>query len=789
MTTISFNSHRSTYQVVAEIYRNSKTVVYRAVQTDVVVGAEPRTVVIKLLSSEYPTERDLVEFRHQYTIVQNLDLPGIVRPISLEESDARDDRLHHRGYALVMEDFGGISLSAHQHNVSEDNRLSPIDILKIGIQLAATLHGLGQHQIVHKDIKPANILIHPDTKQVKLIDFSIAARLPRETPELLSPNLLEGTLAYISPEQTGRMNRGIDYRTDFYSLGVTLYELLTGKLPFETQDPSDLIYCHLAQIAIPVDRVNPEIPSVVAQIVAKLMSKNAEDRYQSGLGLKYDLERCLNQWETIGEIATFELGQRDLGDRFVIPERLYGRETEVQTLLDAFSRVAALSGRETRPWKRDSDASTRKVSGGSFPRHTSAWRFPLLAHTNGREPPVRCAAPGCVRQDKTAEGNSELMLVAGASGIGKTAIIDEVHQLMTRQHGYFIKGKFDRLTQNIPLGAFVRAVRDLIGQLLSESDTQLASWKSKILAAVGGNGRILIDVIPELERIIGSQPVVAELAGISAQNRLNWLFQKFIEVFTQPQHPLIIFLDDLQWADVASIELIKLLMAGKGDLLVLGAYRDNEVSPIHPLMSMVTELQQAQKMVQTLTLLPLTFDDTNRAIADTLHCSIVGAKSLTEFIDRKTQGNPFFITQFLKALHADGEIWFNADGGYWECDMMRVQALAITDDVVALMAMQLQKLPPQTQVLLKLAACIGNSFDLDTLAIVSERSQLETATALWQGLAAGLILPSSQIYKFDRDLTDLQDLHDYATGVDRAPHTSHTSHTSHTPSSTSTPKY
>ena len=672
MTTNRLGWNLCGYRVTEELYRDAKTVVYRARQIEPQMG-QSRAVVIKLMVSAYPTDRELLNFRHQYTISKNLDLPGVIRLESLEA--------YQSGYALVMEDFGGVSLEWYRQH----HRLSPVDVLKIAIQLADTLHALGRERIVHKDIKPANILINPDTREVKLIDFSIASRLPRETPELVSPSLVEGTLAYLAPEQTGRMNRGIDYRTDFYALGVTLYELLTGKLPFEDTDPIDLIHAHLARVAVDVDRVNPEVPGIIAQIVAKLMAKKAEDRYQSAWGIKYDLERCLHQWETTGAMAGFELAQRDMSDRFTIPERLYGREGAVKILLGAFERVAA--------------------------------------------------------------GGSELVLVAGSSGIGKTAVINEIHKPITREHGYFIKGKFDQFNRNLPLSGFVRAFQDAIAQLVSESDLQLAGWRRKILAAVGANGRVLLEAIPELEQIVGAQPAVAELSGTAAQQRFSWVFQRFIEVFTTAEHPLTIFLDDLQWADAASLESIELLMGGKGYLLILGAYRDNEVSPLHPLMGTIDRLQQAQKTVRTLSLAPLTFDDLDRLVADTLRCELARSKPLTELVALKTEGNPFFATQFLTALHAAGEIWFNVDG-YWECDIVRVQALALSDDIVEFMAAQLQKLPPATQHVLKLAACIGDRFDLETLAIVSERSQLSVVTALWQGLQAGSILVGTQIYKF-----------------------------------------
>ncbi|MEH1787640.1 MAG: AAA family ATPase, partial [Nostoc sp.] len=460
----------------------------------------------------------------------------------------------------VMEDFGGISLKDFA-KVERLHITSLKEFLLSAISLCNTLDIVIRHRIIHKDIKPSNILINPETKQVKLIDFSIASLLPRETQEIQNANALEGTLAYLSPEQTGRMNRGIDYRSDFYSLGVTFYELLTGQLPFVSDDPMELVHCHLAKNPIAVHHHNPNIPLVLSEIISKLMAKNAEDRYQSALGIKHDLEICLSQLQATGNIEYFTLGERDISDRFLIPEKLYGRETEVLTLLQAFEKVSL--------------------------------------------------------------GTTEMMLVAGFSGIGKTAVVNEVHKPIVRQRGYFIKGKYDQFQRNIPFSAFVQAFRDLMGQLLSESDAQLQAWKTKILEAVGDNGQVLIDVIPELERIVGTQPPAIELSGSAAETRFNLLMQKFVQIFTSIEHPLVMFLDDLQWADSASLKLLQLLMSQTEHLLILGAYRDNEVSPVHPFILTVDEIVKTGAVVNTIVLQPLSEPDMNQLVADTLNCELL----------------------------------------------------------------------------------------------------------------------------------------------------------------------
>jgi PAS domain S-box-containing protein len=658
------------------LYESANSLVYRAIRE-----ADNQPIILKLLKESYPTPQELVRYRTEYRITQELKEPGVVQVYDLQK--------YQNSLVMFVEDFGGESLTIWMQQRS----FTLEEFLQIAIATTEILGQIHSANIIHKDINPSNIVYNPQTKQLKIIDFGISTQLSRETLILKNPGVLEGTLAYISPEQTGRMNRALDYRTDFYSLGVTFYELLTGKLPFETEDALELVHCHIARQPIPAHEIDPRIPVIISHIVSKLMAKNAENRYQTGLGIKHDLEMCLLQLQETDSIEEFDLGTRDITDRFLIPEKLYGRETEVYNLLVAFERVST--------------------------------------------------------------GSAEMMLVAGFSGIGKTTVVNEVHKPIARQRGYFIKGKYDQLQRNIPFSAFVQAFRELMGQLLSESDAQLQTWKTKILTAVGDSGQVLIDVIPELERIIGFQSPALELSGSAAQNRFNLLMQKFVQVFTTAEHPLVMFLDDLQWADSASLKLLQLLMQDRGHLLVLGAYRDNEVSPTHPFMLTVDEIIKSGAVVNTITLQPLSLADLNQLVADTLICDLSSSQPLTELVYQKTKGNPFFSTQFLKSLYEDGQIIFDppvspfskeGSKGGWQCDIAQV-TFADASDVVEFMAVQLQKLPALTQDVLKLAACIGAQFDLDTLAIVNEELPEQTASALWRALQEELILPITEGYK------------------------------------------
>ncbi|MBD2455301.1 AAA family ATPase [Nostoc sp. FACHB-87] len=673
------------YKLTKELYNGSRTLVYRGYREN-----DALKVVIKLLKNPYPSFRELVLFRNQYTIAKSLQLPEIIQTYSLEP--------YQNAYALVMEDFGGISLKEWMEQ--QESNLSLRDFLPVAIAMSNILNILYQNRIIHKDIKPTNILINLETKQVKLIDFSIASLLPRETQMLISPNVLEGTLGYLSPEQTGRMNRGIDYRTDFYSLGISFYELLTGELPFQSEDAMELVHCHIAKTAPLVHEINSQIPPVISEIVYKLMAKNAEDRYQSALGLKYDLEKCWLQLEDTGSIESFPIAQRDLCDRFLIPEKLYGREQEIKLILDTFDRVA--------------------------------------------------------------QGSRECILVGGFSGIGKTSIVNEVHKPIVRQRGYFISGKFDQFQRNIPYAAIVTAFRQLVQQLLTESEIQFQKWQDKLQTALGNQGQIIIEVIPEIELIIGKQPPVPILGPIETQMRFNSLFQRFIGIFGAFEHPLVIFLDDLQWADIGTLKLIELMMtdANIQNLLIIGAYRDNEVDAAHPFILLVEELKKQGQIINQIILNPLGLEQINQLVADTLYSDIAIISSLANLIIAKTEGNPFFVNEFLKALYQEELLIFNSEMRIWQWDIAQIEARGITDDVIELMIGKLQKLPETTQKILSLAACIGANFDLNTLSIICEKSHQYIYTNLELALQPGFIIPTS---KLDEQLL----IQNYCFGHDR----------------------
>ncbi|MGK5090796.1 AAA family ATPase [Deltaproteobacteria bacterium TL4] len=653
------------------LYEGANTVVYRGLRED-----DGQPVILKMLKKEYPTQEELTQFKREYDITRNFDFAGVIKTYGLEK--------YQNTLVLILEDFNGKSL----RDSLKEKALDLESFLKVAIRVVDILGHIHQRNIIHKDINPANIIWDPESSQVRIIDFGISTALSREKPEIRNPNVLEGTLAYMSPEQTGRMNRAIDYRTDLYSLGVTFYEMLTRQLPFQTDDPMELVHCHIAKIPTAPHEINAGIPQVISRMIMKLLSKTAEERYQSAFGLKIDFQDCREQLIRTGKIENFEIAQQDISGKFQIPQKLYGREKEIEILLEAFDRVCS--------------------------------------------------------------GSKELILVAGYSGIGKTAVIHEIHKPIVRKRGYFISGKFDQLKRNIPYASLIQAFQELIEQLLMESEAKITFWRQRLLDALGINGRVIIDVIPEVELLIGKQPPAAPLPPEETQNRFNLIFLNFVRVFAMENSPLVIFLDDLQWVDSSSLKMLSLLLSSPEEkfLFLIGAYRDNEVDPAHPLMNTLKELRKAELPISTINLKPLGATHVNQLVSDTLMCDSAVAQPLADLCLQKTSGNPFFLSQLLQVLYEDQFIEFDGHKGAWQWDIERIRQVGMTDNVVELMVAKIKKLPEKTQAVLKLAACLGTPFELKMLSIVNEKSIKETADELWESLSEGLVLPTDDAYKF-----------------------------------------
>ncbi|OQW95028.1 MAG: hypothetical protein BWK79_03795 [Beggiatoa sp. IS2] len=672
----------SGYTITERIYQGNKATVYRGYRNE-----DQKPFIIKSLGA-YPDPKQVAQFHHEYEITKGLNLKGIIKPSSLQKCE--------NSWVLIFEDICGDSLK----NLITARKIDLGTFFYIAIQLADSLDELHRHRIIHKDIKPANIIVNLETQQVKITDFSISSRLSLENQTMGSPHLLEGTLTYMSPEQTGRMNRTVDYRTDFYSLGIVFYEMLLGHPPFQTMDSMELVHCHLAKQPISPHQLNPEIPLPLSQIVMKLLAKTVEERYQSAYGLKADLEMCQQAWQTHHRLDDFICGQQDISDQFQIPKKLYGCSTEIERLLSSFERVS--------------------------------------------------------------HGAMEILLVAGYSGTGKTSIIQEMGRPVTERKGNFIRGSFDQFKRNVPYLALAQAFSDLVYQLLMLSEERIKRWRERLLAIFGANGQVVIDIIPEVERIIGKQPPTPPLGPVEAQNRFNLVFQNFIRVLCQPAHPLVIFLDNLQWADSATLKLLEAIITSDPihHLLIMGAYRDNEVNATHPLKLSIDNWYEQGVLIQQIQLQPLQLDAITQLIADTLHSDTAMVVSLAELVLQKTNGNPFFINEFLKMLHQEGLLTFNFEQLIWQWNTDQITMMDITDNVIELLIAKLKKLPVATQHVLQFAACIGNGFNLSHLAFTCEKSIAEAFQDLLPALQEEIILPISSIDNNQSVVINYKFLHD-----------------------------
>lgn len=677
------------YSVDEVIYHNNVWQVVRGRRQ-----SDNQPVILKILDESYASPGKVAWFRREYDITRNLDLPGVIKTYGFEN--------HGHKWVMVTEDFGGRSLS--QLNLA--GKIKVTDFLTLAIAITEIIGQIHQYRVIHKDINLSNIVARPPQNgagwQVKLIDFGISTTLSREEIAFRTPNVMLGTLEYMSPEQTGRVNRPVDYRTDFYSLGVTFYELLTGNRPFHSSVALEIVHSHIAKEPVPPHKIRLTVPVIISQIILKLLAKNAEDRYQSAVGLQADLEICLRHLDEVAELD-FELGHQDVAQQFQLPQKLYGRHREITLLLAAFERVSSLSETAT-----------------------------------------------------TQPNRAEMVLVAGYSGVGKSALVREAHRPITEKHGYFVAGKYEQYQRTIPYYALRQALNEFCQQLLAEPTATLQKWRDHIQQAVGKNGQLLIDVIPHLELIIGPQPPVAPLGPQENQNRFNALFQAFIKAISQPERPLVIFVDDLQWADKASFDLLKTIITDTDIryLLLIGAYRVNEVTATHPLKTMIVEIEEKlarlsaiSSPITTIHLDNLSRQDVNHLLSDTLASPPAEVASLADLIYDKTRGNAFFTTEFLKALYHDQLLRFDPQRRRWQWQVDQIQARNITDNVVVLMAGKIELLPPATQTVLQLAAGIGHQFNLQTLVMIADKPPGDLLSALWPAVEEGLIVPLDENYK------------------------------------------
>src|SRR5580658_622078 len=655
--------------------KDEEFILYRAHAS----AAEPSSVLLLTPASIHPRPESLKKIEHEYSLCHDFDPTWAVRPIALSECDGQK--------ALVLEDPGGVFLHRLIHGPMEIQQF-----FRIAIGLSTALGQLHNRSVIHKDLKPSNVLVDAATGHAWLTGFGIATPLPRERQSSGPPEFIAGTLPYMAPEQTGRMNRSIDFRSDLYSLGVTLYEMLTGNLPFLASDPVDWVHSHIARLPIPPAERVPSIPGPVSAIIMKLLAKTAEERYQTAAGLERDLRRCLGEWGTQHHIDEFPLGEQDFPDRLMIPEKLYGREREVDALLAAFDRVVT-------------------------------------------------------------QGRPELVLVSGYSGVGKSSVVNELHKVLVPPRGLFAAGKFDQYKRNIPYATLAQAFQSLVRPLLSKTETELRVWREALLETLGPNGRLMVDVVPELKLIIGEPPPVPELPPQDAQRRFQLVFRRFIGVFARPEHPLALFLDDLQWLDAATLDLLEdmLTQSDLQHLMLIGAYRDNEVTVVHPLMRKLETIKNAGGKVAEIALAPLVQEHLGQLIADALRCELESATPLAQLVHEKTGGNPFFAIQFISSLADERMLTFDHALARWSWDLDRIHARGYTDNVVDLMVGKLTRLPADAQNALQQLACLGNIAEITRLAIVLGLSEEQVHTALYPAVRQELVVRLAGSYRFVHD--------------------------------------
>jgi diguanylate cyclase (GGDEF)-like protein len=665
------------YTVNQVIYAVGETVVATANATS------GERVVLKYLDSSRPAPEVSARWRHEFAVLRSIDSPFVIKARALEQVG--------RSSVLVLEAFASSNLA--QLIARETLDLS--DQLTLAIRLTKALSAVHQHGLIHCDIAPKNVLVDATTLALKLCDFGLSTRLDHEQRHG-QDIFLRGTLDYMSPEQTGRTNLGIDYRSDFYSLGATFYELFSGRKPFQSGDPMTLLHAQIATVPVPLHEIDAAIPQAVSDLVQRLLAKRPDDRYQSSFGLLQDLEACAERWRLYRRIEGIELGCADVPERFCVAQRMYGREAECAAILGAFERISV--------------------------------------------------------------GTVELLLISGYSGIGKTALVSELHRPVLARRGYFVRGKCDQYSRNQPFAAMIQAFQLLIRQLAVEGSERRHYWKSRLDEALGANAAALVELIPELTLLIGSPPALPSLPAAESEQRFHIAFAQFVCALSAPGHPLLVFLDDLQWADVQTLRLVEHLVRNDHECsaLIVGAYRDNEVSAGDPLSLIIASISAGQGHVENLKLTPLNEQQVVQLVADTLHCAPATAAPLAALCTEKTAGNPFFLGQFLRDLHEKGDIRYVRKTGAWHWDLAQIRQRSMTDNVVGLMLQKLATLDPATRDLLALAAHLGDSFDHAQLMTVGQRDATATAAVLWPALQANLVVPLNEGYKFEHSPEQLQ---------------------------------
>lgn len=662
------------YPLKDPLFSSSRTLVYRSAQTDGAQADPHQTVILKLIRDARPPRARVRSLKREFELLRRLDaIDGVPKALELGFEGSH--------WGMVQEDVRGQSLMA----MLDSRPFRVAEFLTLAERLAGILAQVHAADVIHKDINPSNIVFNRGTGAVLLIDFGIATELPRETIGFDSVTAMEGTLPYISPEQTGRMNRSLDYRTDLYSLGATFFHMLTGHPPFQTPDPLALVHAHIARTPPAVADLAAHVPLPVSAIIAKLLAKAPEDRYQSAEGLRIDLQTCLRQKREGATNALFDLDRQHIPTHLTLSETLYGRADETARLTGIFERVA--------------------------------------------------------------DGAAELVLVSGPSGVGKTALVEELYRPITERGGLFIAGKFDQLQRDLPYAVVIQVLRDLTRLILAAPQARVDQWKAELVEAVGRNGQVLLDVVPEMVLVIGEQPPAPALASSEARTRLGIIVSRVFQIFARERHPLTVFLDDLQWADPASLALIEGLLAD-GDvrhLLVIGAYRDTEVAAGHPLLLATNRLRARGQAVSTITLAPLSEAHIAQFVADTTGRSLAEVGPLARLIVSKTAGNPYFAREFFKALYVAKLLYLQGSAWTWDHDAIR--ARGITDNVVTLITGRLKALAPDTQRLLQVAGALGNRFDVQTLAVADDQGVAQTWKALWPAVEGGFLIVLSDAYE------------------------------------------